>query len=191
MKTGLFFGSFNPVHVGHMVLANYMLEFTDLEKIWFVISPHNPLKKKSSLLADHHRLALVRQAIGENTKFKASNVEFSLPQPSYTVNTLAHLSEKFPKQEFSLIMGSDNLESLHKWKNFEVILEHYQLFIYPRPGFPGGKLLKHKNVVMTEAPLMDISSTMIRNAIKEKKNMRYFMPEAAWTYLEEMHFYSK
>ncbi|HTF02730.1 MAG TPA: nicotinate (nicotinamide) nucleotide adenylyltransferase [Bacteroidia bacterium] len=191
MKIGLFFGSFNPVHVGHMVLANYMLEFTDLEKIWFVVSPHNPLKKKSTLLADHHRIALVRHAIGDNNKLKASNIEFGLPQPSYTVNTLAHLAEKHPKDQFALIMGSDNLESLHKWKNFEVILEHYQVYVYPRPGYKGGDFTLHKSVVMTEAPLMSISSTMIREAIKAKKNMQFFMPEAAWKYCEEMNFYTK
>jgi nicotinate-nucleotide adenylyltransferase len=191
MKVGLFFGSFNPVHVGHMVLANYMLEFTDLDRIWFVVSPHNPLKKKSSLLADHHRLALVQQAIGDHNKLKASDIEFSLPQPSYTVNTLAHLAEKYPKHEFALIMGSDNLDSLPNWKNYEVILENYQIYVYPRPESTGGELAQHKNIVMTEAPQMSISSTMIRNAIKEKKDMRYFMPEAAWKYLEEMHFYSR
>lgn len=191
MKIGLFFGSFNPVHVGHMVLANYMLEFTDLQRIWFVVSPHNPLKKKSSLLADHHRLALMQQAIGDNSRLKASDIEFGLPQPSYTVNTLVHLAEKYPKNQFALIMGSDNLESLKKWKNFETILEHYQIYVYPRPGFPGGEFVTHANVQMTDAPQMSISSTMIRNAIKEKKDMRYFMPEAAWKYLDEMHFYAR
>lgn len=191
MKIGLFFGSFNPVHVGHMVLANYMLEFTDLERIWFVVSPHNPLKQKTTLLADIHRLALVRAAIGDNTKYKASNIEFGLPRPSYTVNTLAHLEEKYPKDEFALIMGSDNLESLRKWKNFEVILDRYKIYVYPRPGCPGGEFASHKNVVMTDAPQMNISSTMIRESIKAKKNMQYFMPEGAWKYLEEMHFYTK
>ncbi len=191
MKIGLFFGSFNPIHTGHMVLANYMLEFTDLERIWFVVTPHNPLKKKATLLSDVQRLALVRAAIGENPKYKASNIEFSLPQPSYTVNTLAHLEEKYPNDEFALIMGSDNIESLNKWKNFEVILERYKIYVYPRPGFAGGEFAKHKSVVMTDAPQMSISSTMIREAIKAKKNMQYFMPEGAWKYCEEMHFYEK
>lgn len=191
MKIGLFFGSFNPVHVGHMVLANYMMEFTELERIWFVVSPHNPLKQKSSLLADHHRLALVREAIGDNTNYKASNIEFGLPQPSYTVNTLAYLEEKYPTDEFALIMGSDNLESLDKWKNFEVILERYKIYVYPRPDSTGGKFAQHKSVIMTKAPLMDISSTMIREAIKAKKNVQYFLPEGAWKYLSEMHFYER
>jgi nicotinate-nucleotide adenylyltransferase len=191
MKIGLFFGSFNPIHTGHMVLANFMLEFTDLERVWFVVSPHNPLKKKASLLSDIQRLAMVREAIGDNTKYKASNIEFDLPQPSYTVNTLVHLEEKYPNDEFALIMGSDNLESLHKWKNFEVILERYKIYVYPRPDFPGGEFVKHKNVVMTDAPQMNISSTMIREAIKAKKNMQYFMPAGAWKYCEEMRFYTK
>jgi nicotinate-nucleotide adenylyltransferase len=191
MKIGLFFGSFNPIHTGHMVLANYMLEFTELERIWFVVSPHNPLKKKSTLLSDIQRLALVRAAIGDNTKYKASNIEFGLSQPSYTVNTLAHLEEKFPGDEFALIMGSDNLESLNKWKNFEVILERYKIYVYPRPGYSGGEFATHKNVVLTDAPQMNISSTMIREAIKAKKNMQFFMPDGAWKYCEEMHFYTK
>jgi len=191
MKIGLFFGSFNPIHTGHMVLANYMVEFTDLERVWFVVSPHNPLKKKATLLSDIHRLALVRAAIGDSTKYKASNIEFGLPQPSYTINTLVHLEEKYPKNEFALIMGSDNLESLRKWKNFEVILERFKIYVYPRPGFPGGEFAAHRNVVMTDAPQMSISSTMIREAIRAKKNMQFFMPEGAWRYCTEMHFYTK
>jgi nicotinate-nucleotide adenylyltransferase len=191
MKIGLFFGSFNPVHTGHMVLANYMLEFTDLDRIWFVVTPHNPLKKKVSLLADIHRLALVRAAIGDNTRYKASDIEFGLPQPSYTVHTLAHLEEKYPGDEFALIMGSDNIESLSKWKNFEVILERYKIYVYPRPGHPGGEFAKHPSVIMTDAPQMSISSTMIREAIRARKDMQFFMPEGAWKYCSEMHFYTK
>ncbi|HET6991926.1 MAG TPA: nicotinate (nicotinamide) nucleotide adenylyltransferase, partial [Bacteroidia bacterium] len=146
MKIGLFFGSFNPIHVGHLILANYMLEFTELERIWFVITPHNPLKEKKTLLNDNHRLQMVRLAIGENTKMKASTIEFKLPQPSYTVNTLAHLADKFPDHEFSLIMGADNLNSFHKWKNYEFILEHYKIFVYPRPDADGGKFRNHPSV---------------------------------------------
>ncbi len=191
MKIGLFFGSFNPVHVGHLVLANYMLEFTDLERIWFVVSPHNPLKEKKSLLADHHRLQLVRNAIGEHTKMKASNIEFKLPQPSYTVNTLAHLTDKYPNYHFSLIMGADNLASFKKWKNYEYILEHHQLYVYPRPGFDGGNLATHPSVQITEAPLMEISSTFLRAAIKAKKDVRFYFPGTVWEYIKEMHFYAK
>jgi nicotinate-nucleotide adenylyltransferase len=191
MKIGLFFGSFNPVHHGHMILANYMLEFTDLDKIWFVVSPHNPLKEKSSLLADHHRLEMVTRAIGDHAKLKASDIEFRLPQPSFTINTLAHLSEKYPDVQFALIMGADNLQTLHKWKNYEQILAQYSIYVYPRPGVHQAELLQHMNVKYTEAPLMDISSTFIRQGIKAGKDMRYFIPAEAFQYLEEMHFYKK
>jgi nicotinate-nucleotide adenylyltransferase len=189
MKVGLFFGSFNPIHVGHMVIANHMLAFTDLDRIWFVVSPHNPLKEKNSLLHERQRLAMVTLAIGDNSKMKASNIEFKLPQPSYTVNTLAYLKEKHPSYDFALILGSDNLESFHKWKNYEEILKHHELYVYPRPGRSGGELMKHKQVKQVEAPLMELSSTAIRHAIKEKKDVRYFVPPAAWEYLKEMHFY--
>ena len=191
MKTGLFFGAFNPIHNGHMLLANYMLSFTDLDSLWFIVSPHNPLKEKSSLLANNHRLELVKLAIGINNKMKASNIEFKLTQPSYTVNTLAHLQEKFPKNVFSLIMGSDNLQSFHKWKNYEHILEHYQLYVYPRPGYDGGALRNHKNIKLINAPLVEITSSFIRDAIKNKKEVRYFMPESVYEYLSEMNFYKK
>jgi len=191
MKIGLFFGSFNPIHTGHMVLANYMLEFTDLEKIWFIVSPHNPLKQKSSLLHERYRLEMVTLAIGDNNKMKASDIEFKLPQPSYTINTLAHLQEKYPGNDFALIMGADNLENFHKWKNYEEILKQVELYVYPRPGASGGSLSSHKKVKLVNAPLMEISSTEIRNAIKEKKDVRYFVPQATWEYIKEMHFYEK
>ncbi len=191
MKVGLFFGSFNPVHIGHMALANYMIEYTDLERIWFIVSPHNPLKPKSTLLDEKQRLHLVNLAIGDYIKFKSNNIEFKLPQPSYTINTLAYLKEKFPKNEYVLIMGSDNLESFHKWKNYEEILKYYELYIYPRPGSDGGKLKTHAKVKFVNAPLMEITSTSIRKAIKDKKDVRYFVPEEAWNYLKEMHFYEK
>lgn len=191
MKVGLFFGSFNPIHVGHLILANYMLEFTELERIWFVISPHNPLKEKKTLLNDNHRLQMVRLAIGENTKMKASNIEFKLPQPSFTVNTLAHLADKHPEHEFSLIMGADNLNSFHKWKNYEFILENYTIFVYPRPGADGGKFKIHPSVNFTEAPLLEISSSFLREAILNKKDVRYYFPPAVWEFLKGMSFYKK
>ncbi|MCW3084831.1 MAG: nicotinic acid mononucleotide adenylyltransferase [Bacteroidetes bacterium] len=191
MKIGLFFGSFNPIHVGHMVLANYMLEFTDLEKVWFVISPHNPLKKKSSLLHERHRLQMVQIAIEDNNKLKASDVEFKLPQPSYTVNTLVYLKEKYPEHDFALIMGGDNLGSFHKWKNYEEILKHHELYVYPRQESAETELEKNGKVKLVPAPRMEISSTMIRQAIKDKKDIRYFLPEAVWEYIKEMHFYEK
>lgn len=191
MHIGLFFGSFNPVHVGHMVLANYMVSFTNLEQVWFVVSPHNPLKEKSSLLNQNQRLHMVNLAIGDNDKLKSSNIEFGLSQPSYTINTLVHLKEKYPQHHFSLIMGEDNLASFTKWKNYEEILKHHKLYVYPRPNSNSESLKTHPNVIMTQAPLMDISSTMIRQAIKDKKNMSSFVPQAVWQYLDEMSFYKK
>ena len=191
MKIGLFFGSFNPVHIGHMVIANYMLEFTDLNQIWFVVSPHNPLKPKSSLLAAHHRLRLVREAIGDNNKLKASNIEFKLPQPSYTINTLTYLKEKYPKNDFDLIVGSDNLQTFHKWKNYEQLLEQHELYVYPRSTKPQepGELVSHAKIKIVPAPVMEISSSFIREAIKNKKDVRYMIPEAVYGYIKEMHFY--
>lgn len=191
MKIGLFFGSFNPVHVGHMVLANYLLEYTDLDKIWFVISPHNPLKKKSSLLDEKHRLQLVNLAIGDNAKIKASDIEFKLSQPSYTVVTLAYLKEKYSEHEFALILGEDNLLSFNKWKNYEEILKHHQLYVYPRPNTEKSEFHNHPQIKLVNAPLMEVSSTEIRKAIQEKKDVRYFMPNAVWEYIKEMHFYEK
>lgn len=177
--------------MGHMVLANYMLEFTDLDKIWFIVSPHNPFKKKDSLLDEKQRLYMVTLAIGDNNKLKASDIEFKLPQPSYTINTLTYLKEKYPKNEFALIMGTDNLETFHKWKNYEEILKHHDIYVYPRINSDGGNLAKHPRVKITQAPLIEISSTDIRKAIREKKDMRYFIPHAAWEYLTEMNFYKK
>ena len=191
MKTGLFFGSFNPIHNGHMVIANYFAEFSDLKQVWFVVSPHNPLKPAGSLLNDFQRLQLVELAIGDYRKMKVSKIEFSLPKPSYTINTLTHLQEKFPQHEFVLIMGSDNLHTFHKWKNYEQILEYFSIYIYPLPGFDGGDFKNHPKVKFIEAPLMEISSTFIRNAIKSKKDVRFMMPEKVADYIDEMNFYKK
>lgn len=188
---GLFFGSFNPIHVGHLIIAGYMLEFTDLKEVWFVISPHNPLKAKETLLEDHHRLQLVRIAIENSTKLKASNIEFDMPKPSYTSNTLAYLKDKYPKKRFALIMGSDNLETFHKWKNYEYILNNYCLYVYPRPASDGGNLKSHANVKMVNAPLVEISASFIRAAIKVKKDVRYMLTEPVYHYIKEMHFYEK
>lgn len=189
MKIGLFFGSFNPVHCGHMVLAGYMSEFTDLEQVWFVVSPHNPLKLKDTLLQDYHRMSLVKIAIGDNRKLKASDIEFKLPKPSYTINTLAYLYEKFPQHRFVLILGSDNLESFKKWKNYEQILDQVELYVYPRPNADGGDLRTHEKVKLINAPLMELSSSFIRESIKNKKDIRYMLPEKVWEYIDEMNFY--
>ena len=191
-KTGLFFGSFNPIHIGHLAIANYLAEFTDLDQVWFIISPQNPFKKKQTLLADYHRYALAERAIDDDySKLKVSNIEFGLPQPSYTVNTLAHLEEKYPSHEFVLIMGSDNLKTLHKWKNAEHILEHYRIYVYPRKGSRGGELMNHPSVRIVDAPLMEVSSSFIREAIGAKKNVRYMLPQTVAEYIREMHFYER
>lgn len=191
MQIGLFFGSFNPIHIGHLAIANYLAENTDLNQIWFVVSPHNPLKEKNTLLADHHRLRLVDEAIADYDKFKSSSIEFDLPQPSYTVNTMEYLKEKYPTHTFSLIMGSDNLQTLNKWKNFTALLNNYKIYVYPRPGFDGGEFKNHPSVVLTHAPVMEISSTFIRAALKEKKDIRFMLPPGVYNYIKEMHFYEK
>lgn len=190
-KTGLYFGTFNPIHIGHLIIANYMVEFSDLDEIWFVVTPHNPHKKKKTLLADHHRFAMVELAIENYPKLQASKVEFSLPQPNYTVNTLAHLEEKYPKNNFCLIMGEDNLKSLHKWKNFEVILKRYSIYVYPRisEGEVESQFLNHKKIQTVDAPIIELSSTFIRKAIKSGKNIEPMLSPKVWTYLDEMNFY--
>lgn len=189
MKVGLYFGSFNPVHIGHMAIANYFTEFAGLNQVWFVVSPQNPLKNKNSLLPGYQRLEMVRLAIDDDPRFVASNIEFGLPKPSYTVNTLAILSEKFPKTDFSLIMGQDNLVSLNKWKNYTFLLENYTIFAYPRPGQLENPYSGHKNVVLTQAPNMEVSASFIRESIAKGKNMRFFLPPKTWQYIEEMSFY--
>ena len=191
MKIGLYFGSFNPIHTGHLVIASFMAEFAGLEQVWLVVSPHNPLKMHQTLLQDYHRLQLVKIAIGDNRKLKTSDVEFKLSKPSYTINTLTYLKEQFPQHQFTLIVGADILESFHEWKNYEQILQQYELYVYPRPNSTGGDLMKHPKVKFVQAPLMEISSTFIRDGIRNKKDVRYMMPESVWDYIEEMHFYEK
>ena len=188
-KTGLFFGSFNPIHVGHLIIANTMLTESELDEVWFVVSPQNPLKERSSLLADRHRLQMVRVAIEDNYRMRACDVEFNLPVPSYTVVTLAHLGEQYPEREFCLIMGSDNLDNFHRWRNYEHILENYQIYVYPRPGHSGGELAKHRNVHIVEVPMMDISSSYIRERIGKRLSVEYLLTEPVYKYLTEMHFY--
>lgn len=191
MKIGLFFGSFNPVHNGHLVIAQYIAEFTDLNQVWLVVSPHNPLKPIGSLLQDYHRYELARLGIGSYRKLKASKIEFSLPKPSYTINTLTYINEQYPNDKFVLIMGSDNLETLKKWKNWEQIIEHHEIYIYPREGHDGGELKTHPKIKFVDAPVMQISSTFIRNAIAGKKDVRFMLPESVFTYMDEMNFYKK
>lgn len=190
MKIGLFFGTYNPVHVGHMVIANYMVEFTDLDQIWMVVTPQNPFKQKQSMLKDYDRLHLVQLAIGDDLKLKASNIEFGMEQPNYTVHTLAYLREKHPSYKFALIMGADNLNHFHKWKNHENIIEEHELYVYPRmESNDGGELRFHYKVNYVDAPVMKISSSFIRSAIAEGKNVSHYMPKEVAKYIEEMNFY--
>lgn len=188
-KTGLFFGSFNPVHLGHLMIANYMYEYTDIEELWFVVSPHNPLKERTTLLPDHHRLEMVNLAIGDDVRFRSSDIEFRLAKPSYTIDTLTYLQERFPVREFILISGTDIFPTFHKWKNWETLLEFYKLYVYPRPGSQDHELTRHPSIRMFNAPQVEISSSFIRQAISEGRNVSHFVPEKVWKYIKEMHFY--
>lgn len=191
MRTALFFGSFNPVHIGHLAIANHIAEFGEVDEVWFVVSPHNPHKDKSTLLPERERYNMVYQSIGDYSKFKVSDIEFKLPQPSYTIHTLTHLREKYPTRDFSLILGSDNLINFHKWKNADLILEKYPLIVYPRPETPAEVLEKYPQIKLVDAPRMDVSSSFVRQAIKQGKDVRFFVPEGAWKILSEMKHYQK
>lgn len=188
-RTALFFGSFNPIHVGHLIIANTMLQKADVDELWFVVSPQNPLKERHTLLADHHRLQMVRRAIDDNYRMRACDVEMHLPVPSYTVVTLAELSERYPDREFCLIMGSDNLATFNRWRNYEYILEHYHIYVYPRPGSEHCALADHPHVTMVDVPMIDLSSSYIRGLIAERKDVKYMLTEPVYQYLTEMHFY--
>jgi nicotinate-nucleotide adenylyltransferase len=193
MKIGLYFGTYNPIHVGHLIIANHMAEHADLDQVWMVVTPHNPLKKKATLLDDNQRLQMVHLATEDFPKIKPSNIEFKLPQPNYTVNTLIHLHEKYPDYEFSLIMGEDNLKTLHKWKNFEVILENHDIYVYPRISSEEEniELKSHPKVHIIDAPIVEISSTFIRNNIKKGKNIQPLLPSKVWEYIDHNNFYRK
>ena len=191
MITGLYFGSFNPVHIGHLAIANFMVEYSELEQLWFVVSPQNPLKEKKSLLQDYHRLEMVRLAVEDDDRFRASDIEFKLPTPSYTIDTLTYLEEKHPGLEFQLVMGGDGLRTFHKWKHADLIVEKYHRLIYPRPDTDLEKASLLLNSTLVDAPMMEISSSFIRKAIKEGKDVRHLVPAKAYTYMREMHFYEK
>ncbi len=193
MKIGLYFGTFNPIHVGHLIIANHMAEHSDLDQIWMVVTPHNPLKKKSTLLDDYHRLQMVHLATEDFPKIKPSDIEFKLPQPNYTVNTLAHLEDKYPNYEFSLIMGEDNLKSLQKWKNYEVILERHDIYVYPRISSEEENLEfnNHPKIHLIDAPVVEISATFIRDNIKKGKNIQPLLPAKVWEYIDHNNFYKK
>jgi len=190
-KTGLFFGSFNPIHIGHLAIASYMMEYSDLQELWFVVSPQNPLKEKKTLLADYDRLELTQRAIEDDDRFDVSDIEFRMPRPSYTIDTLTYLSEKHPSREFVLIMGSDGLKHFHRWKHADLLEQRYHRLVYPRPGMTREMIKKQKNITLMDAPLMEISSSFIRQAISDGKDMRHFLPPKTYSYIREMHFYEK
>jgi nicotinate-nucleotide adenylyltransferase len=188
MKIGLFFGSFNPIHVGHLIIANHIANTNSLQHIWFVVSPQNPHKPSSTLLNEYHRLFLVKTAIDGENKLQASNVEFHLPKPSYTVDTLTYLKEKFSQHDFSIIMGSDSFSNLTNWKNFEVIVKNHFILIYKRAGFEVKNTIG-ANIVLLDAPLLEISSTHIRELIKSGKSIRYLVPDIIKEEIERNHYY--
>lgn len=193
MKIGLYFGTFNPIHVGHLIIANHLLENSELDEVWMVVTPHNPHKKKANLLEDYHRLHMIHLATEGYDKIKPSDIEFKLPQPNYTINTLVHLQEKFPKNDFCLIMGEDNLKSLDKWKNYELILKDYTVYVYPRISefeIPE-EFVNHPKIHKVDAPIIELSSTFIRNSIKEGKNVRPMLSEKVWEYIDHNLFYKK
>lgn len=181
----LYFGSFNPIHIGHMAIANYLTEFCGIHELWFVVTPQNPLKKSSNLLRDRDRQHLVQLAIDDYPKFKVSDIEFYMPKPNYTINTLVYLSEKYPTKKFSLLMGGDNLETFHKWKNYRKILDDYKIYVYKRPGAEVREF-ENSDIEIIDAPQMEISSSFIRNAIKEDKDIRYFLPPKVYEYVLKM-----
>lgn len=191
MKIGLFFGSFNPIHTGHLIIANYLQQTSDLDKVWLVVSPQNPLKNKDTLLNEYDRLHLINLAIEDNPNLSVSNIEFSLPKPSYTIDTLTYLSEKHPQHQFCLIMGSDNIETLHKWKNYQQIMDKYPIYVYKRRGNDNNPYADNPNVKILNFPFIDISATFIREGINKGISMQYFLPNKVWAYVKEMELYKK
>lgn len=190
MKVGLFFGSFNPVHVGHLIIANHLISNSDLDKLWMVISPQNPLKEKASLAKDYDRLHLMNLALEEDPRIKATDIEFYLPKPSYTIDTMTYLHERYPQHEFVLIMGGDNIATLHKWKNYQLLLSNYKIYVYERPGYEMGELIDHENVeIVKDTPMLDISASFIRKCIKEGKSIRYMVPDVVFNYLDGSNMY--
>lgn len=193
MKIGLYFGTFNPIHVGHLTIANHLQQHSDLDQVWFVVTPLSPFKKKSSLLDNNQRLEMVYRATKDYDYLRPSDIEFGLKQPNYTIDTLTYLGEKFPEHEFSLIMGEDNLKSFHKWKNYELILENHNIYVYPRisDGIVETQFSNHPKITKVDAPVMQLSSTFIRKEIKAGKTIRPMLPENVWEYLDEMNFYKQ
>jgi nicotinate-nucleotide adenylyltransferase len=188
MDIGLYFGSFNPVHTGHLIIANHIANYTDLNQVWFIISPQNPLKASASLLNEYHRKYLIDIAIDGENKLKTSTIEFSLPKPSYTIDTIAYLKEKYPDHNFTVIMGSDSYSNIHNWKNSEALIKNNRILVYPRPGFEI-KLPKDGNVSMVDAPLLEISSTRIREMIRNRKSIKFLVPDTVKEEIERNHYY--
>jgi nicotinate-nucleotide adenylyltransferase len=191
MKIGLFFGSFNPIHIGHLIIANYMANYTTLDQVWLIVSPHNPLKDIDGLTNMYDRLEMANLALENSANIKVKDIEFKLPQPSYTIDTLTHLKEKYPEHSYSLIMGSDNLVSFKKWKNYELILRDYHIHVYPRPGYESQDFSGHPSVTITDTPLMEISATFIRKSILNKKNVQFFVPDKVLEFIESKSMYSR
>ncbi len=187
MNIGLYFGSFNPIHIGHLIIANHVLSNAHLQKIWFVVSPHNPLKNEKSLLNEYDRIHMVDLAISDNTDFKSSNVEFNLPKPSYTIHTLTYLVEKFPNDQFTIIMGGDSFQNIKNWKNYEQLLTQFPIIVYERPGFKIDTSLG--NITVLKAPLLDISSTHVRREIKKGNSIKYLVPDSVASYIENNNYY--
>lgn len=192
-KIGLFFGSFNPIHIGHIIIANHLVEHTDMAEIWFVVTPLSPFKEKKNLLDNHHRLEMVYRALKKYDKLRESDIEFRLPQPNYTINTLVYLEEKHPNTQFCLIMGEDNLKGFHKWKNYELLLERYPIFVYPRisEGNTLNQIASHPNIKYVQAPIIELSATFIRQEIAQQKNIRPLLDPDVWQYIDQMGFYNK
>lgn len=192
MKTGLFFGSFNPIHVGHLIIGSYLIDFTDLAEVWYIVSPHNPLKDKASLLNEYERLEMVRIATEDEPRLKASDIEFTLPRPSYTIHTLLHLQEKYPNREWVLIMGADTVPTLPKWKNYEQLVNNYEIYIYPRPDYILDTASLPPNMkLIAGVPVMEISASHIRNAIRQRKSVRYMLTEKVFQYIDKWGLYLK
>ena len=189
MKIALFFGSFNPIHIGHLILANYIVEHTDLDELWFVVSPQNPLKSKKSLLHDHDRYDMVEMAIKNYPKMRVSDIEFSMPKPSYTIDSLTYLRERYPEYTFGLIMGEDNLVSLPKWKNYETLIKNHQIIVYPRVLSQDTESIAHENICKINAPIIELSATEIRKMIREKKNVRPMLPPEVFEHIDTKGFY--
>lgn len=188
MKIGLYFGSFNPVHIGHCIIASHFVQNTNLERVWLVVSPHNPFKESASLLNEYHRLHLAKLATEDDTRLKASDIEFHLPRPSYTIDTLTYLKEKHPEHEFSILMGSDGLQNLHKWKNASLLVKEHMLYVYKRPGFDIVNTVGAR-MEIADAPLLEISSTHIREMIKQGKSIRYLVPDKVREEIDLYHYY--